>query len=501
MKKFLALLLVAVLALTLAGAALASDSDGGHVIPPAPVEPTPDASEGAEDATPEVVPDIITVAPVEVVVLNVEVANIVTAEDIKEPVAETVVQAIVEGISQIVAALQNLGLNITFTSADIKDETNLQVNESESYADEQEAIEQAAAKLENDPSVQGQTAVGALPRGMSVRETGPQPVSLPRFAPALYGKRPSIHMFPRGGQSGGRSISIAATTEGDAIFLDSTGAIVDVIPDLNNANGANPGELTAIVHMEEGQTYDPVISVPTAQVTDDPVLSTQIERIEVREQVVVGVKEVMSTSTFTNDVPDYVISALNEAQGLTYRVPSNTECGEGWSYEASDLAYMASNDYHPDYKLVSVNTVPTLSLDAGNYVFGIIFDSKEITPSDALYDDSFEFYANEVADGKDDEVLVFDCDVDGNITKITPADVKSGKYTSGYMAFSLSSEGVITAAKTELKPSLFVKVEVEGASPTPVVPVSSGGGGGCSAGFSALTLAVLGGLFALRRKQ
>ncbi len=73
MKKFLALLLVAVLALTLAGAALASDSDGGHVIPPAPVEPTPDASEGAEDATPEVVPDIITVAPVEVVVLNVEI--------------------------------------------------------------------------------------------------------------------------------------------------------------------------------------------------------------------------------------------------------------------------------------------------------------------------------------------------------------------------------------------------------------------------------------------
>ena len=144
MKKFLALLLVAVLALGLAGAAFASDSDGGHVTP-AP-EPTPDAGGGSGTPREEVVRVVEVRAPVTVIVLNVSIANIVTAAQLREPIAQAISTIITNTVADIISAI-----GITGGVSTVQPASNIQVTEEEAYASNQEAIEQSAARLANNP--------------------------------------------------------------------------------------------------------------------------------------------------------------------------------------------------------------------------------------------------------------------------------------------------------------------------------------------------------------
>ena len=490
MKKFLALLLVAVLALTLAGAALASDSDGGHVIPPAPVEPTPDAGSGS--GTPEEAAVVIVQPAVQVTVLNVTVANVVTAAQVTQPVAAAISTIIQNTVANILSAI-----GITGTTATVQAATNIEVDETEAYTSNTEAMQQSAARLANNPATANQVAVGSLPRGMAVKQSGLQPVALPKFAPELYGKRPQLNMFPRSNNSS-RSVNAAETaTGGDAVFLDSNGIVRDIIP--GEGTSADAGVLTAVVYMAAGEKYDPVISVPATQVTSDPTLSAQVSTVSVAEEVYTD-EVAIATTTFSNYVPNDVITALNAATGKTYKKVANDEVSkQGWEYDDDDVAYMNS---FAAYKLVSITAAPQLSVQPGSYVFSVKFDSKDIKASDVeLYDEvEFEFFTeNEMAKGAAESVKVFTVNSSNQVVDITPAHVKAGTYTEGYIAFTVDNDGVVTAAIQNLYPALVAAVSI---SDTPVVPVvGKNGGGGCSAGFSALTLALVGGLFALRRKQ
>ncbi|MBQ7561229.1 MAG: hypothetical protein IJS99_05290 [Synergistaceae bacterium] len=493
MKKVLALLLVAVLALTLAGAALASDSDGGHVTPtPVTPEPVPDAGGGSGTPTEETV--IIVQPAVTVIVLNPVIANVVTAAQVVQPIAAAIQQVITNTVANILSAL-----GITGTTAEVKSAANIEVDTTEAYKSNTEAMQQAAARLANNSATANQTAVGSLPRGMGVKESGLQPVNLPKFAKELYGKRPQLNMFPRSANSS-RSVNAAApATGGDAVFLDSTGAVAEVIPGEANTNGAEAGVLTAVVYMAAGEKYDPVISVPTTQVTSDTALSAQTTQQSVQEEVYTN-EVAVSTTTFSNYVPADVITALNSATGKTYTRVANDEVAKsGWEYDTDDTAYMNS---FTTFKLVSITAAPQLSVQPGSYVFAVRFDSKDIKSASVdLYDEAeFDFYTeNEMSKGAALGVKVFTVTSSGSVVDITPAHVKAGTYTEGYIAFTIDNDGIVTAATQVLYPALVAEVAISDV--TPIIPVSGGGGGGCSAGFGAITLALLGGLFALRRKQ
>ncbi len=474
MKKFLALFLV-VLMLAFAGSAFAADSDGGHVTPTPPIDPGTGGT-GSEGAT-ETEATVTTEKPaVVVVVVSVAQANIVTAAQVTQPVATTIFNAIQNTVSSILSAL-----GISGGSTTVQPASNLQVNEAEQYSSNNEAIEQGSARLAN-AGLTNRTAVGTLPRGMGVKETGPQPVKMPKFPSAMYGKTPQIDMFPRSAASRA-GFAAAATGDGDAVFLDSTGAVVDVIPSENNANGAEPGELTAVVYMVAGEIYDPVISVPATEIANDPNIETS--QVSVAEEVISSVK-VMSTSTFST----YVDSALLTGSYANYEmIPVDAVSTAGWTDSAEDTALKTPDG--ENYEYFTTLTLPAISApsSAKNYIAAVSFDRGAKTASDLSSGAALNFYPNNIS-GAQDTTAKFLKDSGGQLVELTASEVfgASSRYTRGYIAFQLSS-----AAS---KPAVLTQVKVAGEP-------SGGGlgssGGGCSAGWSVLAFALLGGLIARKK--
>ncbi|MBQ7219963.1 MAG: hypothetical protein IJS28_03175, partial [Synergistaceae bacterium] len=379
MKKYLALL-AAVLVFAFAGMAFAADTNAptsghGGSQPVADPDSGNTGSAGATEVT-EVV--VETKAPVQVVVVAAAVATVASAEDVKVTVVQAVLNAISNAISSILEAL-----GITGGSTEVKGADNIEVNEEEAYASDEEAMEQSAARLENN-GVTGQTAVAALPRGMAVKESGTQPVSLPKFKKEMYGKRPQMNMFPRG-RARNAEFAAAADGDGDAVFLDSTGAQVNVIPGEDNANGAEPGQLTAVVYMEAGETYDPVISVPTEEITSDTALANQVTTKAVAEEVITT-QTFMATSTFSTFVPSALLEGTNYVT-----IPADAVSAAGWEDTAAEKAYKEAD---ASFDVYTVAALPAIAAPAAPtwYIAAVSFDRGTKTASDLYTGAALEFF-------------------------------------------------------------------------------------------------------------
>lgn len=248
MKKFLALFVV-VLMLAFAGSAFAADSDGGHGTPSEPVEQKTETE---------------TVSNVTVV--NVQYQVNVTVQSVTTNVSTTTATQIVSQMSSITSFFGKG--SATSTLIDNSSTTTLNTT----YT-----AEQTAARMQQASGGRRQ-AVGGVP-SFRATQSGPMAMDMPLFDPIYYGMKLFLNTFARG-RIGGGSISSAATDAidgdaSDAVFLNSKGDIVTTVPD--GSNGEEAGKVTAVVYVEAGEEYDPILSVNKAEAEDIP--ATTVESV------------------------------------------------------------------------------------------------------------------------------------------------------------------------------------------------------------------------------
>ena len=169
---------------------------------------------------------------------------------------------------------------------------------------------------------------------------------------------------------------------------------------------------------------------------------------------------------------------LGASTGETYSAIDDDAIGERWDKPV----YPAQ----PEGETVEpIATLPVLTLDTGSYLIEIEVSGLGLSNVSSNSEFRLAFATSATATPSIAESAYF---VDANGNSVSP----SNPGTVLYIAFKVSGGKI--AAEQEFYPSICIA--------TPDSDVYTGGGsGGCSAGFGALTLAVLGGLFALRRKQ
>gem|GEM_PF-4159896 len=283
---------------------------------------------------------------------------------------------------------------------------------------------------------------------------------------ALHGKKLGFEMN-KGAYIATSPISssfFAADTTGgnEAVFLDSTGTQVDVIPD--GTGSADAGVLTAIVYVEEGAEYEPII---TTEVTaaeeasfDADTGSETVASVEVAETKVETV-QVSKTATFDPIVDDAVVVSISSLYGksldtLPYTAASTKAT---WAADATEKSYMAANN------LIYVCALPVLENVAdGAYVAKITFDTTPPASADKVGIPAF--YPAGVAEGGAAKAVVY-TESDGNFTAISDGKViKNG--LAAYLVFEVSNGAVVAASEFEAaavtisKPALVVEATEAG---------------------------------------
>lgn len=509
MKKYFALFSV-VLMLAVAGVAMAADSDGGHVTPtPTPVVDPNSGSSGSGTATTAVQTQTTTVQNVVVVVTEaikaISAASVTqsTADSVKESLttaaadsgmtaeqiaywteqAETIqatVEAAINNLTNSVAAFA--GAEVV-TDADALEVTALTGSLENLIAEASAKLKQITSAIEG---AQEQTAISVLPN-TKPKKTGVHKISLPTFKRAMFGLPIIFHANRKGGSTRGASV-FAAATDGEAVFLNSNGTQVTVVPDGNN--GEMPGFVTAAVYMEAGAEYEPVIATTTAAAQAKTSLTETKASVSVTEEVVVA-----STATFST----YVKSSLLE--GTNYvTIPVSAVLTTGWTDSASETAYKTADS---SFDVFTVAALPAITAPATAtwYIAAVSFDRGSKTASDLYTGAALEFFPNNVA-GEPDQTAKFFKEESGKLVDLTVADVfgATSRYTRGYVAFQLSAAATKPAVATDVKKATTNPDPTP--TPTPFNPGANPGSssGGCDAGFSVLALAVLGGFMVTRRK-
>ncbi len=357
---------------------------------------------------------------------------------------------------------------------------------------------------------------------MKPTSTGFVTLPMPKFSEVHYGKRPKYNSFKSGGSVRG-AIFGAATAffaaddeEGEAVFLDSTGAQVDVIPgesgDVSNPNGSIPGFITVVTFVEAGAEYDPVISVEMDE-TEKALLgveeSTATVEVTTTETVTVN-----ATKTFNPVVSLDVREAIGLAEGCSLDLLPYTAASSTWTATTTQEVYMLSNDLVEVLHLPVLSNIPNNSGDH-KYVAKVWFNT--LSASDLSFDNlgAPAFYPNGVdANGQRAGKLYKMIETGSTVTatEITASNAKSLITSEGtaYLVFRVASDAV-TASDAEFEaaaanltaPSVVVKgSDTPTPTPTPT-PDERGVGkasGGCSAGSAVLALALLGAFISTRKK-
>lgn len=522
MKKFFALLLVVAL-LAVAGSAFADEPKDAvsHGSPQNPPSNNPqqnnEEKQGAEAAKETVIYVPAPKSTTETVtVINVDYAVMVTAQSLTGKVSDNQAK-VQEKANDILGALKDLlgALLENVTSVAVKTNTNITVITSSSYTEGDNAgnLKKAAAKLKSKTGSDTTRAIGVVPP-FAPKESGLQPVDLPAFDKAYYGRRPGLFMGARGKK--GASAAFLAAAEDDnneAVFLDSTGTQVEVVPD--GTGEAEAGKLTAVVYVEAGEEYEPIITTEVAAEGDDFDTAVGAEKgVEVEVTIdEYEKKTVMASDTFSNYVPEEVLAAVQEKSGKELKTLPDDACGGSWNFGDSAKSYKAKVQDGDDvsFDLVSVLILPELKIaENGSYIFGVSFDVPS-TLKKLADTDKFLFYPTDaLADGAERKADVYT----EKATVVTPANVLANPRMQAYVVFTVDDNGVTSsgfnaAAGATLKPSFAVK---EDKTPTPSAPGNNGededgestgpgdASGGCTAGFSALALAVLGSFVFTRKK-
>lgn len=419
---------------------------------------SPNPSGGSQAATQQVK---VVVNKIAVKVINVQYAVKARFSDIIKAVAEAVRTQMTARRTSILSFIGNL-IGISNLQGDIMDGNNLEEATTATYNpnDDEGNLRNAAAKLRSKSGADTKRAIGVV-APFKPKKTGLQPLPLPKFVVAMYGKKPGLYMG-EAAVSGGSFRAAADEVNNAGVFLDSTGASTDVVP--GEGGTANAGELTAVVYVEEGKTYEPVIYTevsPADAAAFDRDTGTTTQTAEVAEEVTV-----YATATFNPAVDANIIDAVEAKFGASLDKLPNDAAGEGWTTTAAEKASMT------EQKLVTVCSLPQLSgITDGSYIAEIIFD---YTPSADNTVGAPNFYPDGIVEGAAKSSL-FHYDATAQSATLIDATnaktyIKSGN--KAYLVFQVLGDAVVKAsAGADLtKPSIMVKSEGHDTTPTdPVI--------------------------------
>ena len=491
MKKLFALFMVVAM-LTVAGAAMAADV-GGHV----PYTPENQGNEGkGNSTTPSVVP-VVTQTEVAVRVINVALAATPTFAQTQASAA--VVEAVTQVVELVKTALASLFSGVNMTNVQVQTGDNIEQAASNNYVagDDAGNLAKAQAKLQRAGLIEGQKAIGVLPP-VKAKATGFQPLPLPKFPTALYGKAPRIDMGKGG--TVGASFTAAAAGDNKVVFLDSKNEQATVIPGENNANGAEPGVLTAVAYVEAGETYEPII-LTDVSAAEESNLGVQTQTVAVSEET-----QARTTSCFSPVVNESVRDAISTKVGDTLVQLPLLAAASDWTLTSEANVYMLAED------LIEVVHLPELVDIADNnagesYIASVWFSRTPGTDNVGVP----QFYTNGV-EGESGLVKgTLYKYVLGEVVEITAANAKdeirqgNSADPDAYLVFKVASSKVTTsefgaATMNISKPSIVVEATNDEHGDDDNIQGVGGSSGGCAAGSAVLALAVLGTFIVTRKK-
>ena len=426
-----------------------------------------------------------------------------------------------------------------------------------------------------------QETVRALSTQMPVQVSPPMEVDEPGIYPQntthkkdMYGKPIHHHVIRQDNRTArnradGAFFVSAIENDGDAVFLNSAGEEITVVPGENewttDEDGAPlliiPGNVTTMMYMEPGVVYTPIVTTTAeALETVEGITTTSedatVEVLETREEtgVEVPVYDVNEYSTsFDRELEaHFTESGYNTAIGLFI------VSGDDGVWSASSAA---DNSMLTKFSMAVVRTLPKIRIagalagDTGKYVLGVRYDIPKNTDTQKVSGDNLlSFYPKGLTKTEGGrtvtqatgEALFLNNDgdplTDAMVMKIANGEegeeLEEGVMSyNGYVVMTLAKDEsedykpLITVQTTQFRPAS--EPDNNGGDnqgnnggdnqgntggdnqgntggdnqgntggDTNNAPDNDPGSssGGCSAGFSALALAVLGGFIAARKK-
>ncbi|MBQ7544777.1 MAG: hypothetical protein IJT02_07530 [Synergistaceae bacterium] len=512
MKKYLALM-AAVLVMAFAGAAFGA----GHNEPTTPPTPT----------TPSAGVEIVTRVTETITSTRTITATVITGAAQQSVAQTTFAQTIMSVARAIADILANALAGVTAeqkqwassaesiqTSAqgavdtDAKRAALFPGVTTDTTPQENDQLEAAVSSTSDDATVEQKLAAvsdrlgsgnTALSTGTAVRPKKSGTYKQPKvFGSALFGTK---IMGDRGLKASvkGSGIQASAVDNSGIAFLNSKGESIDAIPGSGDST-VMPGFVNMLVVMEAGQVYEPTIYTSVSDLPDTVSTDTASATVNVVSYDVETVKVV--TDENGNTVESVVVavdtSVMAAVLGAT---PTNALLVEGAEFPTYSMDTVITEAKSRNYAVMTTGIPAMNNLPAGlYYVASIDFEAK---PASADADASFDFYPKGFSSASKD-IRVFDS---AQAELATPNDAY-GK-TNCYVVFKVNdaADDIVSISAYDVSaPVLAAKLQVaaqnnggeENNNLTFNDPGSSGGG--CSAGFTALALAVLGGFIAARKK-
>ncbi|MBR4197091.1 MAG: hypothetical protein IKQ95_10365 [Synergistaceae bacterium] len=292
------------------------------------------------------------------------------------------------------------------------------------------------------------------------------------FGSALYGTKIKGHRGHRAKNlavSSSAFTAAAADNEGVA-FINSSGDIVDTIPDASRSQDIMPGYVVMLVVMEAGETYEPLVyatseDLATAGVSVDRTpLTVSVDQVtETEEKVIVTVNEdgTVEETVITVDEDSADVKAamakMATAMGVSSIkvVPASAyTTAVADSVLVADDLLAASNDLHIAARLGFI--VSRLSNDA--YFMPMTF--RELPPGGAVASGAtFSFYP----DGIVGETIAYSKVFYKNGTEVTnPSAILNGD--TYYVAFEILDGGIRVSDTnyTLENPTVTIKMAAQG---------------------------------------
>lgn len=315
---------------------------------------------------------------------------------------------------------------------------------------------------------------------------------------ALFGTKPRFFRNPRGTTGGnngirsngvmaaGRVIAAAEDNGNEAVFLDSNGDVVDLIPGENEPSGALPGVITIVTYLEPGVEYEPVLAVEVAELPEEVQEQLTEEKVEVTVTTKTTSKFTAQRNSFFSTMVDWnLIGSTVYTNGLQYfRISDDTGgrinsvvVGSDWTRTDTECNAMVSND---DYDLSRVVRLPELDgtkeAEDHVYVVSVSFDITDANRAKILAsadNGGFVFYPDgplgNTAAARVMKVVDAIGDTPAHLETLTIDEFKSSGATKGYLAFWIPAGMELT------RPMLAVKLEKTEVTPEPTPgPTPSG---------------------------
>ncbi|MBQ9627651.1 MAG: hypothetical protein IJR43_00140 [Synergistaceae bacterium] len=335
------------------------------------------------------------------------------------------------------------------------------------------------------------TSAGAFPK--TNHPTGGYADFQHKFAEALYNTAIIFFRNPvgttgattggnrlrnNGVMAAGRVIAAAEDNGNEAVFLNSNGDVVDLVPGNDDPSGALPGVVTIVTFLEPNVEYEPVIAVSVADLPQEVQEKVKEDTVEITVTTTATSKFTAQKNSFFTTMVDWnLISSTVYTNELQYfRISDDTGgrinhvvVGEDWTRTDTECNAMVANE---GYDLTRVVRLPALDgtkeVEDHVYVVAVNFDITDANREKILAsanNGEFVFYPDgplgNTATARVMKAVEADGDIPAHFETLTVDEFKSSGVTTGYLAFWIP-------AGTELtRPMLTVKLEKTKVTPEP----------------------------------